>query len=423
MSRWLFGAICALAVVPFAHSAGFYLKEQSIVSQGAAFAGAAARTDVASSVYFNPAGIASMGSQMEGGVHILIPDQTVTGTQAIGALSISAQDPLDTSTIPNFYYTRPYGDGVFGFGISAPFGSKNEYKDDFVGALDSYKTKLKTIDYSFAYGRQINESTRLGASVVYQSADIEQKKLVSSVLIGRDSTSTATLKGDSQVFGLTIGAQVDLESGGVLGVAFKKSTSHDIKGTNTISNTFAMPVPGVGSVPIAAGSYSAGGTLNLPSMLSVSLITPISDTTNLMFDATRYGWSAYDKLAIATNWGAPLGTQTSNSAQNYSDTTAFSVGAEHNYGNGYVARAGIHLDPTPTNDKDRSFTTPDGDRTWLAFGLSKTMDTGMIWDFAYTRIQVEDSNINREVSTGVFAKATAQSSFNILSLGIRMPLQ
>lgn len=43
-------------------AAGFYLKEQSIVSQGAAFAGAAARTDVASSVYFNPAGIATLGA-------------------------------------------------------------------------------------------------------------------------------------------------------------------------------------------------------------------------------------------------------------------------------------------------------------------------------------------------------------------------
>ena len=127
MNRKIIGLAVALAFVPSAHSAGFYLKEQSIVSQGAAFAGAGARTDAASSVYFNPAGIANMDSQFEGGVHLLMPDQTVTGTQAIGALSTSAQDPLKNSTIPNVYYTRPLGDGVFGFGISAPFGSKNEY--------------------------------------------------------------------------------------------------------------------------------------------------------------------------------------------------------------------------------------------------------------------------------------------------------
>jgi len=418
--QWL-----ALGIIftPAAHSAGFYLKEQSIVSQGVAFAGAAARTDLASSVYFNPAGIATMDSQFEGGVHLLMPDQTVTGTQPIGALSTSAQEPLKNSIIPNLYYTQPLGNGVFGFGISAPFGSKNEYDDNFIGALDSYKTKLKTLDYSFAYGKQINEDVRLGAAVVYQTADIEQRKLVSSVLIGNTSNSSATLKGDSTEFGLTLGMQIDLDSGGVLGVTYKKGTKHKVKGSNTISADFGLPVPGVGAVPISAGSYDAGGELNLPSMLSISLIAPISESTNLLFDATRYGWSSYDKLAITTDWGGLLGKQPSESAQNYSDTTAFSIGAEHDYGNGYVARAGVHLDPTPTNDTDRSYSTPDGDRTWLAFGISKTTDTGTIWDLAYTRIQVDKTNLNREVTEGVFAQATAESTFDIFSVGVRIPLK
>ena len=411
----------AMASTPLAQAAGFYLKEQSIVSQGAAFAGAAARQDVASSVYFNPAGIAEMGSQIEGGVHLLIPDQKVTGTAAIGALSIAEQEPLSNSTIPNFYYTKPIGDGVAGFGISAPFGSKNEYASDFIGALDSYYVSLKTVDFSFAYAEKINERMRLGGSLVYQTADIEQRKLVSSVLIGSASTATATLKGDSTALGMTIGAQFDLENGGVLGVTYKKGLEQDIEGTNTISNAFTLTVGGV-AVPIAAGSYNATGTLKLPSMASISLIHPISDRTDLMFDVTRYGWSAYDNLTVNTAWGAPLGTQPSVSDQNYSDTTSFSLGAEHRYGNGWTARAGVHLDPTPTNDTDRSFTTPDGDRTWLAFGASKETDSGTTWDFAYTHINVANTDLNREVSDGVFAQATAESTFNIISIGVRVPL-
>ena len=414
-------AAVAVVSTPLAQAAGFYLKEQSIVSQGAAFAGAAARQDVASSVYFNPAGIAEMGSQIEGGVHLLIPDQKVTGTAAIGALSIAEQEPLSNSTIPNFYYTKPIGDGVAGFGISAPFGSKNEYASDFIGALDSYYVSLKTVDFSFAYAEKINERIRLGGSLVYQTADIEQRKLVSSVLIGSASTATATLKGDSTALGMTIGAQFDLENGGVLGVTYKKGLEQDIEGTNTVSNAFTLTVGGV-AVPIAAGSYNATGTLKLPSMTSISLIYPISDRTDLMFDVTRYGWSAYDNLTVSTAWGAPLGTQPSVSDQNYSDTTSFSLGAEHRYGNGWTARAGVHLDPTPTNDTDRSFTTPDGDRTWLAFGASKETDSGTTWDFAYTHINVANTDLNREVSDGVFAQATAESTFNIISIGVRVPI-
>ena len=415
-------ALAAVGSIPTAQAAGFYLKEQSIVSQGAAFAGTTARTDVASSVYFNPAGIAGMQSMIEAGVHLLIPDQTVTGTQAIGLMSTAAQEPLSNSTIPNFYYVRPLESGVLGFGVSAPFGSKNEYSDAFIGSLDTAKTKLKTVDYSFAYGRSISEKARAGLAIVYQTADIEQRKVVSSQLLGQATNSTATLKGDSTTLGLTVGMQFDLKDGGTLGVAYKKGTTQEITGTNTISANFNLSVAGVGAIPIAAGAYAASGDLNLPSMLSVSLIRPVSESTSLMFDVTRYGWSSYDKLDVATEWGAPLGAQTTSSPQNYSDTTSFSFGAEHDYGNGLVARAGMHFDPTPTNDTDRSFSTPDGDRTWLAFGLSKTIESGATLDFAYTRIDVDKSNINRRINSAITARATAESTFNIVSVGIRLPL-
>ena len=413
-------AAVAVVSTPLAQAAGFYLKEQSIVSQGASFAGAAARQDAASSIYFNPAGIAEMGSQIEGGVHLLIPDQTVTGTNdplagtaAAGLLTTAAQEPLSNSTIPNFYYTKPLGDGVAGFGISAPFGSKNEYSSDFTGAFDSYYVKLKTVDISFAYAKTISETARLGGALVYQTADIEQRKRVSV------AGSTATLKGDSSALGLTVGMQFDLESGGVLGISYKKGLEQEIEGTNTVSADFAS-----GGVTFAAGSYNANGTLKLPSMMSVSLIHPVSDQTDVMFDVTRYGWSAYDNLTVNTAWGIqggiPVGTVASVSNQNYVDTTSFSVGAEHRYGNGWTARAGLHLDPTPTNDTDRSFTTPDGDRTWIAFGASKETDSGFTWDFAYTHIKVDDTTLNRATDAGTVS-ATAESTFNIISIGVRVP--
>jgi|TARA_B110000305_G_scaffold228454_1_gene278257 long-chain fatty acid transport protein len=394
--------------------AGFYLKEQSIVSQGAAFAGAAARQDVASSVYFNPAGIANMGSEIEGGIHLLMPDQKVTGTTTIGALTTDTQDPLSTSVIPNFYYTRPIGDGVFGFGISAPFGSKNEYASDFVGAVDSYFSKLKTVDFSFAYGRSVGDGVRVGGALVYQTADIEQSKLLSAA-----STSTSTIKGDSSAIGITLGAQFDMDNGGTVGLSYKKGLNQEIEGTNTISEAITIAA----GTTIAAGSYAASGTLKLPDMLSISVITPISESTDFLFDVTRYSWSSYDSLdvkSIAIINGAV--DMTSSSAQNYKDTTAFSLGLEHDYGDGYVARAGVHFDPTPTNDTDRSFSTPDGDRTWLTFGGSRTLDSGVTWDLAYTYIQVKDTAIARVTTSGT-AGATAQSTFNILSIGVRIPLE
>jgi long-chain fatty acid transport protein len=274
--------------------------------------------------------------------------------------------------------------------------------------------KLKTVDVSFAYAKTISETARLGGALVYQTADIEQRKRVSA------AGSTATLKGDSSALGLTLGIQFDLEGGGVLGISYKKGLEQDIEGTNTVSADFTS-----GGVTFGAGSYNANGTLKLPSMMSVSLIHPVSDQTDVMFDVTRYGWSAYDNLTVNTAWGTqggiPVGTVASVSNQNYVDTTSFSLGAEHRYGNGWTARAGLHLDPTPTNDTDRSFTTPDGDRTWIALGASKETDSGITWDFAYTHIKVDDTTLNRVTDAGTIP-ATAESTFNIISIGVRVPL-
>ena len=53
------------------------LKNNPLFLRGAAYAGATARSDTASSIYFNPAGIAGMGTVFEGGAHVLLMDQEV----------------------------------------------------------------------------------------------------------------------------------------------------------------------------------------------------------------------------------------------------------------------------------------------------------------------------------------------------------
>ncbi|MGB0958348.1 MAG: outer membrane protein transport protein, partial [Litorivicinus sp.] len=93
------------------------------------------------------------------------------------------------------------------------------------------------------------------------------------------------------------------------------------------------------------------------------------------------------------------------------------------YSAGVTARAGIHFDPTPTNDTDRSTSTPDGDRTWLSVGASKLLAENLIVDGALTYILVEDGIVNRTTTTGPtpngLTKAKASGNVGILSLGLR----
>ena len=121
----------------------------------------------------------------------------------------------------------------------------------------------------------------------------------------------------------------------------------------------------------------------------------------------------------------PAGTAFTPANNNYKDTVSFGIGLEHDYGDGLTVRSGIHVDPTPTNDTDRSTSTPDSDRTWLAFGLSKDMNENMTLDAAFTHIIADDGKINKTVvtstnpTTTANIKANVKSSVNIVSLGFR----
>ena len=412
----LFLSISSLVAATASHGAGFYLKEQSIVSQGAAYAGATARSDTASSVYFNPAGIAGMGTVFEGGAHVLLMDQEVSDagttstaanpanplTATPGAIALltntSTQEPLDTKLLPNIYYTTDAMGGTVGVGISAPFGSSNAYDSNFVGAMDSYETSLKTVNISGAYAKEIQPGLRLGGSIILQTAEIEQFK--------QSAFGPASVKGDSHDIGWAVGLQKDLASGGTIGLSYLSGFSQDIEGTQTIAGA------GINAVP-------ARGTLELPSILSLGAIIPVSNKTDLMFDVSRYDWDTLSTTTITTTGGVDSALNF-----NYKDTTSISVGVEHDYGDGMVVRAGWMRDPTPTNDTDRSLMTPDGDRDWLTLGFSKELSKDLTLDFAYSHIMVDKGVVNKRVFTSTAptftdVKVEADTTIDIISLGIR----
>ena len=87
------------------------------------------------------------------------------------------------------------------------------------------------------------------------------------------------------------------------------------------------------------------------------------------------------------------------------------------------------VDPTPTNDVDRTTASPDSDRTWLTAGLSKEMNEGLTIDAALTHIMADNTQVNKEikalevppfsVATLGFVRANVKGSTNIVSLGFR----
>lgn len=442
--RILTAAVAAATLASGAQAAGFYLKEQSVVGQGRAFAGSAAGTDGASAAYFNPAGIVGLDKQVEVGLHLIKPGAKVTDTgttlggvpiqAALGAYSISVdmseQKPYDLSPVPNAHFIMPLENGsTFGLAVGAPFGLGNEYDNTYFGQFNSINAELATIELTASLAKQVSETFAVSAGLIYQSLELEQD-------VRSSTTVNAKLKGDSTETGFVLGFQKKLSPVTTVGFSYRSEVNHKVEGTQSFTNAFTGAAATVSPTVQVAPSIFAPVTLgpeikvdanfDIPSMAALGIAHDISDKTTVFADLTYYGWSEYKTSDITARDGALAGNVLNTIENYYEDTVSYAIGMDHDYGNGTTVRAGIHYDPTPTQDEYRSLSTPDGDRTWLAFGMSKEMNETLTLDAAFTHIMIDKGVVNRTrvldplgANTTVVTKAEAKGGVNILSLGFR----
>ena len=399
--RILTVAVAAATLASGAQAAGFYLKEHSVVGLGRAFAGAAAGTDGASSAYFNPAGIVGVEKQIEVGLNYIKPDVTVTdnGSAAaqvnlsltpIGSLvgSRSEIKPYQGKNVPNLSYVHPLSDETaVSLAIGAPYGFSNDYGADTFNQADHRKVEFSTIEMTFSYAKRLSPQTTVALSILKQDLEIEQDK---ASPYGPD----VKLKAESTDYGFGLALKHEVNDQTTIGASYKSQVTHTGKGT--------------------LGADDITAPFQLPDILALGVAHKASDSMRVYADATWYGWSAYDEQPIKTTAGVLKTTVESN----YSNTISFALGLEKDYDNGLTARMGVHVDPTPTNDTDRSTSNPDSDRTWLAFGASKTINENLTIDAGYTHIMADNGEINKAVTTGTI-RAKTKGSTNIYSLGLR----
>jgi long-chain fatty acid transport protein len=178
----------------YAQAGSFALNEQSVSGLGTAYAGGAAEAADASTIFFNPAGIALLKQgELQIGGQFIIPQArftnegsryTLPGTP-FNNLPLSGGNGGDggvTHLLPNFYLSQPvfrslqYGDLAVGIGLSVPFGLETDYSPGWVGRYAALRTKLTTFDLQPTIAYRIFDRILLGASldVQYASARLTQ---------------------------------------------------------------------------------------------------------------------------------------------------------------------------------------------------------------------------------------------------------
>ena len=381
-------------------AAGFALIEQNASGLGNAYAGQAASAQDASTIFFNPAGMTYLPDrQVVLAGHLIKPQAEFSGTVSPASIGGgNGGDAGDLALVPNAYYAfRLTPDVHLGVGLNAPFGLKTEYDPTWKGRTQAIKSELKTVNLNPSIAWKASESLSLGAGVSIQYAE-------ATLSNSANGAGIATIRGDDYNWGFNLGLLWQPTSATRVGLAYRSSIEHTLKGDATFS-----------IATIANGPISADTTL--PDSASLSVFHTLNPRWDLLADVTWTGWSDFKELRIVRNGGVLLGL----TPENWSDTTRYSVGLNYHLNDKLTLRGGVAFDETPVSDAFRTTRIPDEDRTWLAFGAQYRLSDKSVLDFGYAHLFFRDARINKtEYSnlppvTPVTLSGTYEGSVDILS--------
>ncbi len=360
------------ALAGHAHAAGFSLIEQSASGLGNAYAGAAAVAQDASTLYFNPAGMALLpDSQLVLAGHLIRPRAEFSGSVTPDIGGNQGGDAGGWALVPNFYYARRLTPTLHaGIGVNAPFGLKTEYDDGWIGRYQALKSEVKTINVNPSLAWKPTENLAVGAGVSLQRIETTLSNFAGAA-------GTAKVQGDDYSWGFNLGALWQVSPQTRLGLAYRSEIEHELEGKARFN---AMP------------ELNSGITAKttLPDSASLSLFHRLSPQWELLADISWMGWSDFDELAIYRNSGSLL----SYTPENWNDSMRYSLGATWHASDRLSLRGGVAYDEAVVSEADRTARIPDGPRTWLAVGGQYRLSRQDALDFGYAHLFVGDVRIS-----------------------------
>lgn len=365
-----------------AGASGFQLLEQNASGLGNAFAGSAAVAQDASTVFFNPAGMALLpqGKSFAIGVDAIQPSAKFHDAGSVLATGRPAGgeggDAGDLAFVPHGYFSMSVNPKLsIGLGVSAPFGLKTEYAPDWQGRFLAIKSDVKTVNINPSVAYKVNDQIALGLGVNYQRLDAELTNRVNLGLL----ESFARIEGDDTAWGYNLGAMFQVSPSTRVGVSYRSEIKYHVTGDATFQ-------PSVG--PLVNQPVSLD--IKLPDTFILSAVQQLSDRWEMLGDLSWTGWAKIPELRILTSSGATLAV----TDESWRNTLRVAFGGNYKWNDQTKVRFGLAFDQTPVDDAHRTPRLPDSNRVWLSLGVQYKPAKLSALDVGYTHIFIKDGSIN-----------------------------
>jgi len=359
-----------------AQCGGICLYENTSPDMGRAGAGAGARAQDSSTVFWNPAGMTELGEGTEvmfglgasfGDLNPELDDTTVTPTPPpVSGNNASGFAPL----LGSFISTRLPFDVHFGMATTTLYGGAVDYNNSWTGRAYITEATLfgLLIQPTLAYPVTDWLSIGAGAAVLYTSLDEELRA-------GQDALAPTVQIDDATDWsaGAVVGALVKPLEGTRIGLTYRSeivaSTNGSVQGPLGLNPTF-------------------DGKFNFPQGVNVSLYQQVCEGWAILADAGWSDWSEFSNIPLQ------VGLLGATQERGWHDTWRTAVGFQYLPTEKWTLQGGFGYDSSPV-DADRLLPDiPTSEQFRFAAGLLFRPQSYLEIGISYTFLWFGDMQID-----------------------------
>ncbi|HDB1443412.1 TPA: outer membrane protein transport protein [Vibrio cholerae] len=418
---------CAVAfglasVSTFTQAAGFQLAEYSATGLGRAYAGEAAMADNASAQWRNPAMLTYLeGTQVSAGAIYVNPNVDVEGTvnhAQLGKTHASSKDFAHDAVIPNFYLSHQLNEQVaLGFALGTNYGMETDLGTEFAASHFGNQASVISKEANLNIAYQILPQLSIGGGVRYVmgeghfGATAPAKNLIrhpvtNNVMTLPKGTTLKYMEGEDNSWGWQVGSAWQINQDHRLGFAYKSEVVMDFEGH---------------AEGVSYGSYKPGMmSVTLPATAELASFHQLNDQWAIHASINWTDWSSFKELTAVFPAKSDL-----IKSENWEDNYRFALGTTYQYDAKLALRAGVAYDTSAVDDKNRTATIPETDRTWVSVGGSYVATPQLTLDAGFTYIFAKDATINEprdasdQTAAAIGGAFTGNVSGNVWLIGVQ----
>ncbi|EJB8348831.1 outer membrane protein transport protein [Vibrio cholerae] len=418
---------CAVAfglasVSTFTQAAGFQLAEYSATGLGRAYAGEAAMADNASAQWRNTAMLTYLeGTQVSAGAIYVNPNVDVQGTvnhAQLGKTHASSNDFAHDAVIPNFYLSHQLNEQMaLGFALGTNYGMETDLGTEFAASHFGNQASVISKEANLNIAYQILPQLSIGGGVRYVmgeghfGATAPAKNLIrhpvtNNVMTLPKGTTLKYMEGEDNSWGWQVGSAWQINQDHRVGFAYKSEVVMDFEGH---------------AEGVSYGSYKPGMmSVTLPATAELASFHQLNDQWAIHASINWTDWSSFKELTAVFPEKSDL-----IKSENWEDNYRFALGTTYQYDAKLALRAGVAYDTSAVDDKNRTATIPETDRTWVSVGGSYVATPQLTLDAGFTYIFAKDATINEprdasdQTAAAIGGAFTGNVSGNVWLIGVQ----